>query len=66
MLKLPLLLTALGLTPFIASGCAYNPDLPPPATQPSYMSDDCSARSQYEKKSCIPAPPPPPPMILDD
>ncbi|MFZ1640882.1 MAG: hypothetical protein WAV07_05480 [Candidatus Contendobacter sp.] len=64
MLKSLILLTVLGLALSIAQGCANNP---PSSNQtlPSYINGDCSAQSQYEKKSCIPAPPPSPPTILD-
>jgi hypothetical protein len=66
MLKSPTLLAVLGLALSVAQGCANNPDPSSNQTLPSYMNDDCSAQSQYEKKSCIPAPLPPPPTILDN
>lgn len=62
--KLPALLAGFGLTLSIAQGCANSPDPSSGQTPPSYTSGDCSAQSQYEKKSCIPAPPPP--NILDN
>ena len=64
MSKLPALLAGFGLTLSIVQGCANSPDPSSGQTLPSYTNGDCSAQSQYEKKSCIPAPPPP--NILDN